>query len=455
MTLKCFLFKTGSDVTLDEQTFALTAPIDTAAALEEVQDGMTITQESDGTLVADFPSVSDFVSSLGYKINTSITVGTLPAGTHVSVSMNGGTPVTRDISTLPDLDSNPGTRTFSFTDFFGVSAANFTAARYSNATETYDITVSGNTVPIDTTMTLKCFLFKAGSADVVLDQPTFDLTAPIDTNAALNEVRGGMTITRETDGTIVATFPAVSDFITGLGYKINSNITVGTLPAGSLVSVSMNGGTPVTRSLDDLTDLDMDTNPDTITFSFTDFFRVSAADFTRARYNNAVETYDIIITGNTAPIHTTMSLKCFLFKTGSDVTLEVQTFHLDVTAPDYYTVEFIAGAYGSLTGATHFTDIPKDTEWSTIAVPATIPDTGHHFAGWSDDFPGTIEGNLSFTASFAPNTYTVTFNGNGGGTPSPRASKLPSVQLTVRWQQRAEQATPSQAGSLMRRLGPK
>ncbi len=56
-----------------------------------------------------------------------------------------------------------------------------------------------------------------------------------------------MTITQETDGTIVATFPAVSDFISGLGYKINTNITVGTLPAGTLVSVSMNGGTPVTR----------------------------------------------------------------------------------------------------------------------------------------------------------------------------------------------------------------
>jgi uncharacterized repeat protein (TIGR02543 family) len=140
----------------------------------------------------------------------------------------------------------------------------------------------------------------------------------------LDDVISGMTITQEPDGTIVATFPAVSEDVAALDYKINTNITVGALPAGTLVSVSMNSGAPVTRNLNDLTDLD--SNPDTRTFSFTDFFGVSAADFTRTRYNNATETYDITISGNLAPVNTTMTLKCFLFKTGAYVTLEEQPF---------------------------------------------------------------------------------------------------------------------------------
>jgi hypothetical protein len=327
--INTFLFKTGSTFELEEQEFDLDAGID--AALLAVRDGMTITENDQGKIVAEFPEVGDYVTGLGYKINSSITInGALPAGTRISISMNGRDAVTKSLDDLKDLIENDGKFTFAFTDFFDVEAADFTGARYNGTTETYSISLSGNTEAVDTTFIINTFLFKTGST-FELEEQAFDLDAGID--AALLAVRDGMTITENDQGKIVAEFPEVGDYVTGLGYKINSNITInGALPAGTRISISMNGRDAVTKGLDDLKDLVE--NDGKFSFAFTDFFGVEAADFTGARYSKIEETYEIGITGNSEAVDTTFTISTYLFKTGSTFELEEQEFDLDVAAAD-------------------------------------------------------------------------------------------------------------------------
>jgi fibronectin-binding autotransporter adhesin len=91
------------------------------------------------------------------------------------------------------------------------------------------------------------------------------------------------------------------------------------------------------------------------------------------------------------------------------------------------------------------TDANAYTNGATVTVASgslTVP-AGYHFAGWYDAASGgTLYGaslaggtfampgnNLTLYAQVAPNTYTVTFDGNGGGTPSP-ASKLVTYAST-------------------------
>ena len=59
---------------------------------------------------------------------------------------------------------------------------------------------------------------------------------------------------------------------------------------------------------------------------------------------------------------------------------------------------------------------------NTLTIGATTitatPDTGYHFDSWTPSTSGTVSGDMTFTASFAVNTYTVTFDPNGGTTPT-------------------------------------
>ncbi len=95
------------------------------------------------------------------------------------------------------------------------------------------------------------------------------------------------------------------------------------------------------------------------------------------------------------------------------------TANLSVTANfaiNTYTLTYAAGANGTLTGSTSQT---VDHGANGTAVTA-VPDTGYHFVNWSDlstTNPRTdtnVTANLSVTANFAINQYTITFDSAGG-----------------------------------------
>ncbi len=82
-----------------------------------------------------------------------------------------------------------------------------------------------------------------------------------------------------------------------------------------------------------------------------------------------------------------------------------------------YNVNYAAGPNGSLTG---LTSQVVNYGASSTAVTA-VPDTGHHFVKWSDNvtdnprIDGHVTANISVTAEFAVNTYTLTYTAGANG----------------------------------------
>ncbi|MDR3855025.1 MAG: S-layer homology domain-containing protein, partial [Oscillospiraceae bacterium] len=64
-----------------------------------------------------------------------------------------------------------------------------------------------------------------------------------------------------------------------------------------------------------------------------------------------------------------------------------------------YTVTFVAGENGRLTGETSYT-VLKDTAWSEIAVPTPSANSGYKFKDWTPEFPETITESKTYTANF-------------------------------------------------------
>jgi uncharacterized repeat protein (TIGR02543 family) len=83
-----------------------------------------------------------------------------------------------------------------------------------------------------------------------------------------------------------------------------------------------------------------------------------------------------------------------------------------------YTLTYTAGANGKITGTASQT-VNHGTDGTAVTAE---PDTGYHFVKWSDNVmtasrtDSNVTGNISVTASFAINTYTVTFTAGAGGT---------------------------------------
>jgi uncharacterized repeat protein (TIGR02543 family) len=81
-----------------------------------------------------------------------------------------------------------------------------------------------------------------------------------------------------------------------------------------------------------------------------------------------------------------------------------------------YTLTYTAGAHGSITGTS-----PQAVNYGADGLAVTaVPATGYHFVNWSDAStanPRTdtgVTGDITVTANFAINTYTVTFDSNTG-----------------------------------------
>ena len=97
------------------------------------------------------------------------------------------------------------------------------------------------------------------------------------------------------------------------------------------------------------------------------------------------------------------------------------TENISVTAKfaiNTYTLTYLAGPNGSLSGITTQT-VNHGASGSAVTANA---DTGYHFVNWSDsstDNPRTDEnvtGDISVTANFAINTYTLQYSAGTGGT---------------------------------------
>jgi len=102
-----------------------------------------------------------------------------------------------------------------------------------------------------------------------------------------------------------------------------------------------------------------------------------------------------------------------------------------------YTLSYTAGGNGTLTGQT--SQIVNYGGSGTPVTAVGVPANEYHFVNWSDSStanPRTdtnVTGNISVSASFAINTYTLTYNGNGAtsGTAPSDASSPYNYNATV------------------------
>jgi hypothetical protein len=98
----------------------------------------------------------------------------------------------------------------------------------------------------------------------------------------------------------------------------------------------------------------------------------------------------------------------------------VTTTHTIVAsfAINTYTLSYTAGANGTLTGTTPQT-VNYNASGSTVTA---VPATGYHFTAWSDGLAtasrtdAAVTGAISVTASFAINTYTLSYTAGANGT---------------------------------------
>jgi hypothetical protein len=128
------------------------------------------------------------------------------------------------------------------------------------------------------------------------------------------------------------------------------------------------------------------------------------------------------------------------------------TADLTVTAEfavDQYTLTYLAGPNGAVTGLT-----PQDVDCGGSGAAVTaVPDPGYHFTSWSDgsaDNPRrdrVVVADLTVTAQFAINVYTITFlaelggsivgsavqSVNHGGSTAPVTAMPPYLFVFERW----------------------
>jgi uncharacterized protein (TIGR02145 family)/uncharacterized repeat protein (TIGR02543 family) len=80
------------------------------------------------------------------------------------------------------------------------------------------------------------------------------------------------------------------------------------------------------------------------------------------------------------------------------------------------TINYLAGTNGTITGSTNQV-VCRGDSGSTVTA---VPDTGYTFVKWSNNstanprYETNVLNNISLTAQFAPNVYTINFNPQGG-----------------------------------------
>ena len=107
---------------------------------------------------------------------------------------------------------------------------------------------------------------------------------------------------------------------------------------------------------------------------------------------------------------------------------------------------------------THASPLSKPVTYdSTYGELAITTRTGHTFNGWFTAATGgtlvtsastvDITADQTLFAQWTASIYTVTFDANGGDTPSPSANRSPMTRPTANWQPPPAPATLSTAGS--------
>jgi hypothetical protein len=82
----------------------------------------------------------------------------------------------------------------------------------------------------------------------------------------------------------------------------------------------------------------------------------------------------------------------------------------------YYTLKYIAGTGGTISGSTT-QEVEKGKSGSQVTA---VPSTGYRFSKWSDGKTSAsrtdtnVQGDITVTAEFVVQTYTVTYDANGG-----------------------------------------
>ncbi|MDD5527723.1 MAG: InlB B-repeat-containing protein [Patescibacteria group bacterium] len=115
---------------------------------------------------------------------------------------------------------------------------------------------------------------------------------------------------------------------------------------------------------------------------------------------------------------------------GNKSTSSDHTLRTNITS---YTLSYAAGAHGSISGSSP--QIVNSGANGSAVTP--VPDTGYHFVDWSDASTAnprtdtSVAANISVTANFAINTYTVTFNKNTGDTEASPTTKTASYNGNV------------------------
>jgi len=97
------------------------------------------------------------------------------------------------------------------------------------------------------------------------------------------------------------------------------------------------------------------------------------------------------------------------------------TGNISVTASfaiNTFTLTYTAGSNGTLTGSS-----PQTVDYNASGTLVTaLPNTGYHFTGWSDGSTAAartdsnVTGNITVSASFAINTFTLTYTAGSNGT---------------------------------------
>ena len=110
------------------------------------------------------------------------------------------------------------------------------------------------------------------------------------------------------------------------------------------------------------------------------------------------------------------------------------SFSVNVRVPSVFSLSYSAGMGGIISGDSS-QSVLEGTSGSTVTA---VQSTGYTFSSWSDGVltPArtdiNVQGSQTFTANFSPDTYTITYDANGGtGGPAGPVSKIHGVAITL------------------------